>query len=78
MSTGDSVWIVAEGENYEGHSPIGVFSSLDIARSYARYYMKTHPHHGMEWKEIEDNHWQVGCDNIYVYDLIINDPSLYE
>lgn len=59
-----SVWVVVRGEDYEGYSKIGVFSSRQEAVLCAKDSMCVG-----EWKEEEtDTRWEDGCFYIEIHE----------
>lgn len=66
MSTNDSflVYVVSEGEDHEGSSVEGIFSSIDAARAFVPYLIERMP-----WKTMTEERpdcWHGGCDYIKI------------
>lgn len=71
MSTTDTspdsllVYVVSRGEDYEGSSVEGIFSSIAAARAFVPYLIERM---SVPWKmkEVRPEYWHGGCDYIEI------------
>jgi hypothetical protein len=57
------VWIASRGEEYEGSSVIGVFSSKKKAKRAA---LNEPTHFPGGWVKKDKNYWMCGCDFLMI------------